>query len=375
MVYLDNAATTPVSKAVVDAMSTVLLETHGNPSSIHQFGRKAKIQVENVRKKIAKLLRCQPGEIFFTAGGTEADNLAIFTSVRDLGVKRIITSKLEHHAVLNPIEFLEKQGLVKVEYVDLTSSGEVILDSLHQLLPSEEKTLVSLMYANNEIGNLLEVKKIANLCKEYGTLFHSDMVQAFGHYEINLEEIPVDFMASSAHKYHGPKGVGFCFIRGGLKLSSWLHGGGQERNMRAGTENVHSIVGMGVAIDEAYENLEADRKYIEGLKSHFIQRMKVLSSTIGFNGLSADMDKSLYTVVSLRLPKNAKTEMLLFQLDMAGFAVSGGSACNSGSQKASHVIEALRGEEEQMVVRVSFSKFNTIEEVDAFVDSLQKLIS
>lgn len=375
MVYLDNAATTPVSKAVVDAMSTVLLETHGNPSSIHQFGRKAKIQVENVRKKIAKRLRCQPGEIFFTAGGTEADNLAIFTSVRDLGVKRIITSKIEHHAVLNPIEFLEKQGSVKVDYVDLTSTGEVVLDSLHQLLHSEEKTLVSLMYANNEVGNLLEVKKIAHLCKEYNALFHSDMVQAFGHYDINLQEIPVDFMASSAHKYHGPKGVGFCFIRGGLKLSSWLHGGGQERNMRAGTENVHSIVGMGVAIDEAYENLETDKEYIENLKAHFIQKIGDVSSSIGFNGLSADMGKSLYTVVSLKLPKNPKTEMVLFQLDMAGFAVSGGSACNSGSQKASHVIEALRGEEEQMVVRVSFSKFNTLEEVDSMVESLKKIIS
>lgn len=374
MVYLDNAATTPVSKDVVNAMSTVLLETHGNPSSIHQFGRKAKIQVENVRKKIAKNLRCQPGEIFFTAGGTEADNLAIQTSVRDLGVTRIITSKIEHHAVLNPIEFLEKQGKITVEYVDLTSSGEVVLDSLHQLLHSEEKTLVSLMYANNEIGNLLDIKKIANLCKEYNALFHSDMVQAFGHYNINLEEVPVDFMASSAHKYHGPKGVGFCFIRGGLKLSPWLHGGGQERNMRAGTENVHSIVGMGVAIDQAYDNLDTDRKYIESLKSYFVKEVSELSAEIGFNGLSADIDKSLFTVVSLKLPKNSKTEMILFQLDMAGFAVSGGSACNSGSQKASHVIEALRGEEEQIVVRVSFSKYNSKEEVDSLLETLKRLI-
>ncbi len=374
MVYLDNAATTPVSKDVVNAMSTVLLETHGNPSSIHQFGRKAKIQVENVRKKIAKNLRCQPGEIFFTAGGTEADNLAIQTSVRDLGVTRIITSKIEHHAVLNPIEFLEKQGKITVEYVDLTSSGEVVLDSLHQFLHSDEKTLVSLMYANNEIGNLLDIKKIANLCKEYNALFHSDMVQAFGHYNINLEEVPLDFMASSAHKYHGPKGVGFCFIRGGLKLSPWLHGGGQERNMRAGTENVHSIVGMGVAIDQAYDNLDTDRKYIESLKSHFLKEVSELSAEIGFNGLSADIDKSLFTVVSLKIPKNSKTEMILFQLDMAGFAVSGGSACNSGSQKASHVIEALRGEEEQMVVRVSFSKYNTKEEVDSLLETLKRLI-
>ncbi len=374
MVYLDNAATTQVSTTVVEKMNEVLLQVPGNPSSTHAAGRKAKILIESCRKDIAKILNCQPGEIFFTAGGTEADNMAIMTAVRDLGLKRIITSSIEHHAVLHPVEFLEEKGEVRVDYVNLDAKGNVDVDHLSTLLDEDIPTLVSLMFANNEIGNILPVKEVADLVKEKGAYFHSDMVQGFGHYAIDLQEIKVDFAATSAHKYHGPKGVGFCFIRGGVAVNSLIHGGGQERNLRAGTENVHSIVGMHYAIAEAYDNLESDKAYILGLKKHLISKIQESGLPIGFNGESGDLENSLYTVVNLKLPQNDYTGMILFQLDMEGFAVSGGSACNSGAATGSHVVEAVKGGEEQVSLRVSLCKFNSTEDLDGFVASLKALL-
>jgi len=375
LVYLDNAATTPVSATAISAMTEVLEDIYGNPSSSHSTGRKAKILVESTRKLIAQKLNCQPGEIFFTAGGSEADNMAILNSVRDLGIRRIITSPIEHHAVLHPIKFLEDQSGVEVNYVKVNKGGEIDLEDLSQLLDNEKLTLVSLMYANNEIGNLLPIQEVAEMCIEKKAFFHSDMVQAFGHYPIDLAQLPIHFLASSAHKYHGPKGVGFCFIRGGIGVKPLLHGGGQERNLRAGTENVHSIAGMQAAIEEAYSNLESDRAHIESLKKHLIQKIESYPFPIGFNGLSFDLERSLYTVLNLSLPKNPNTEMILFQLDMEGFAVSGGSACNSGAVKGSHVIDVLRGENEQVALRVSFSKNNTIQEVDEFAEALFAILS
>ncbi|GAB5556179.1 MAG: cysteine desulfurase family protein [Schleiferiaceae bacterium] len=375
MVYLDNAATTQVSTTVVERINEVLLEAPGNPSSTHAAGRKAKILIEACRKDIAKILNCQPGEIFFTAGGTEADNMAIMTAVRDLGLKRIITSSIEHHAVLHPVEFLEEKGEVKVDYVQLDAKGNVDIDHLSSLLDEDIPTLVSLMFANNEIGNILPVKEVADLVKEKGAYFHSDMVQGFGHYAIDLQEVKVDFAATSAHKYHGPKGVGFCFIRGGVAVNSLIHGGGQERNLRAGTENVHSIVGMHQAITEAYESLAKDKAFILDLKKHLISKIEASGLPIGFNGESGNLDSSLYTVVNLKLPQNDFTGMILFQLDMEGFCVSGGSACNSGASKGSHVIEAVKGGEDQVALRVSLCKYNSREELDDFVACLEKILA
>ncbi|MDX5325521.1 MAG: cysteine desulfurase [Bacteroidota bacterium] len=375
-VYLDNAATTPLAPEVRESMLEAL-ETFGNPSSTHGFGRHAKILVEQARKSIANTLHCQPGEIFFTSGGTEADNLAIQSSVRDLGVRTIITSPLEHHAVLYPIEQLEREGRVQMKMVRNDERGVIDLDHLVQLIrESEAPVLVSLMHGNNEIGNLLDLDQVASICKENQAFFHSDTVQTFGHYEIDLSKAKVDFMTCAAHKFHGPKGIGFLFIRGGIKLKPQIWGGGQERNMRAGTENLIGIAGLRSAMETSYSNLPGDKEKVLELKRYAIDQLLGALPDIGFNGLSGDLDKSLYTVINLKFPKNNKTEMLLFMLDIDGIAVSGGSACNSGSTKGSHVIEAMRQPEDQdsVSLRVSLSRYNTKEDIDRLVTSLKKII-
>ncbi|MDX5404010.1 MAG: cysteine desulfurase [Bacteroidota bacterium] len=375
-VYLDNAATTPLAPEVRESMLEAL-ETFGNPSSTHGFGRHAKILVEQARKSIANTLHCQPGEIFFTSGGTEADNLAIQSSVRDLGVRTIITSPLEHHAVLYPIEQLEREGRVQMKMVRNDERGVIDLDHLVQLIrESEAPVLVSLMHGNNEIGNLLDLDQVASICKENQAFFHSDTVQTFGHYEIDLSKAKVDFMTCAAHKFHGPKGIGFLFIRGGIKLKPQIWGGGQERNMRAGTENLIGIAGLRSAMETSYSNLPRDKEKVLELKRYAIDQFLGALPDLGFNGLSGDLDKSLYTVINLKFPKNNKTEMLLFMLDIDGIAVSGGSACNSGSTKGSHVIEAMRQPEDQdsVSLRVSLSRYNTKEDIDRLVTSLKKII-
>lgn len=374
-VYFDNAATTPLHPEVIKYISNLMTEHFGNPSSSHQFGRHAKNMVESARKTIAKHLNCLPNEIIFTAGGSEADNLILQNTVENLGVKRIITSTIEHHAVLHKITDLQNRFNIVVDYVSLNADGSVNLSHLKELLENNtNKTLVSLMYINNEIANLLPIKEVSLLCKKYEAYFHSDTVQAVAHYKIDLQDIPLDFMAASAHKFHGPKGVGFAFIRKNIAIKPLLIGGAQEHGARAGTENTHSIAGMGLAFDLAMQDLDTDIKYVKSLKKYFIEGLKKLDSDISFNGLSADLDKSSYVTISVRFPK--EIPMLLFKLDLKGIAASGGSACQSGSDKGSHVLQAIlsNSDAKKTSVRFSFSKFNTLEEVDYVLSVLRELV-
>ncbi|TDQ27739.1 cysteine desulfurase family protein [Tenacibaculum caenipelagi] len=372
-VYLDNAATTPMLPEVIDVIQQSMQTNFGNPSSIHQYGRKAKAAVETARKNIAKHFNVTASEIIFTAGGTEADNLILYNAVLNLGVKRIITSQIEHHAVLNTVQFLEKTYEIQVDYVEVNQNGQVDLNSLEALLEkSEEKTLVSLMYVNNEIGNLLPIEKVSGLCQQYQAYFHSDTVQAIGHYTIDLQKIPIDFIVASAHKFHGPKGVGFAYFKKGVGIQPILHGGEQEKGARSSTENVHSIIGMEKALAIAYENLDEDTIYITGLKKYFVEKLKELIPDIQFNGESDE--KTSYTILNVRFP--VENKMLLFNLDLQGVAVSGGSACQSGSSKGSHVLSTfLKGAvAEKTSVRFSFSKLNSKSEIDFVFQQLKKVL-
>lgn len=373
-VYLDNAATTPLHPEVIKQVHNLMTEHFGNPSSTHQYGRHAKNLVETARKNIAKNLNCLPTEIIFTAGGSEADNLILHNAVNNLGVKRIITSAIEHHAVLHMLEALKAETDLEVVYVALDKDGNVNLKDLEELLKDDIKTLVSLMYINNEIANLLPIKKVALLCKKYNVYFHSDTVQAIGHYKIDLQAIPVDFIAASAHKFHGPKGVGFAFVRKNIAIKPLLIGGAQEHGTRAGTENTHSIAGMGLAFDLAIADLDTDTKHVKLLKKRLIDGLLKIDAKITFNGLSADLERSSYVTLSVRFPKTIP--MLLFKLDLKGIAASGGSACQSGSNKGSHVLQAVLAEKEaqKTSIRFSFSKFNTVEEVDYTLSVLKELV-
>jgi len=375
-VYLDNAATTPIDKEVIETITKVMMDVYGNPSSSHQFGRKAKVVVEEARKSIAKHFKVTAGEVVFTAGGSEADNLILRSAVVNLGVERIIISKIEHHAVLHTVQALEKEFGIAVDYVDLDDKGRVNYEHLAELLQATKaKTLVSLMFINNELGNLLNIQKVSVLCKENSTLFHSDAVQGIGYYLIDLQQTPIDFMAASAHKFHGPKGVGFAIIKKGIGIKPMLIGGEQERGARAGTENVHNIAGMHKALDIAIDNLTTDRKYITELKNYFIEGLKTLVPNIVFNGCSDDLEESTYKIVNARFPK--EIPMLLFNLDLKGIAASGGSACQSGSNKGSHVLNAILPEKEaqKTSVRFSFSKYNTKEDIDYTLEVIKELIN
>lgn len=373
-VYFDNAATTPMRDEVIDAISDCMKTTYGNPSSTHSFGRKAKSLVENARKSIAKELQVSAAEIIFTSGGTEADNLIIQGAVNDLGVKHIITTRIEHHAVLNAVEYVEATHGVKVSYLELDENGSPSLQQLTVLLSkSTEKTLVSLMHINNEIGNILDIQKVAELCQQNKALFHSDTVQSVGHYKMNLSELPVDFLAVAAHKFHGPKGVGFAFIRKGHRLKALIHGGAQERGHRAGTENVHNIVGMQKAFELAYAKMEHEVSYIKELKRYFIQQAIEHIPGVLFNGLSSDMDKSTYTLVNMSVPVSIeKAALMLFQLDLKGIACSKGSACQSGSDQGSFVLNAIYDQERLQYpgLRFSFSHYNTKAEIDYVISTL-----
>lgn len=374
-IYLDNAATTQIDEEVLSLMLTSMQENFGNPSSTHQFGRKAKAAVETARKNIAQHFNVSATEIVFTAGGTEADNLILNNAVLNLGVQRIITSKIEHHAVLHTCEFLEKTQKITLDFVNVDEFGNIDLDHLEDLLStSGVKTLVSLMHINNEIGNILNVNEISAICKKYNALFHSDTVQVIGHYKLDLKETPIDFIVASAHKFHGPKGVGFAYFKKGFGILPMFFGGDQERGARSSTENVHSILGMEKALSIAMNHLEKDRNYIESLKLYFITELKNLSDKIEFNGLSSNLDTSSYTILNLRFP--VTNDMLLFSLDMAGIAVSGGSACQSGSNKGSHVLAEILNENDadKTSVRFSFSKFTTKEEIDFTIDKIKELI-
>ncbi len=377
-IYFDSAATTQMRDEVVKTMSLNMQDCYGNPSSTHAFGRQAKAKIEACRKDIAKKLKVSSSEIIFTSGGTEADNMVLKCAVFDLGVKRIITSKIEHHAVLNTVQFLEKQTDLIVEYVNLNSNGEIDLSHLQSLLAeNENKTLVSLMHINNEIGNILDLKTVSDLCHKHQALLHSDTVQSVGHFEIDLESCPLDFLAVSAHKFHGPKGVGFAYINKKNKLASLIQGGEQERGHRGGTENVAGITGLHTAFNLAYENLDKESEYIKNLKQYFIESLEDEIEGIVFNGLSKDLEKSTYTVINFSLPiSEANAGMLLFQLDLKGIACSQGSACQSGSQQGSFVLNEIYGSEKAKSpsLRFSLSHFNTKEEIDYTVKVLSEFV-
>ncbi len=374
-IYLDNAATTPIDNEVIDTITEVMRAVYGNPSSTHQFGRKAKALVEEARKSIAKHFKSTAGEVVFTAGGSEADNLILRNAIVNLGVNRIVISNIEHHAVLHTVQALEKEFAITVDYVDVDEKGDINYDHLTELLStSDNKTLVSLMYINNELGNLLDIQKVSEICKEHDALFHSDTVQAIGHYLIDLQKTPIDFITASAHKFHGPKGVGFSIIKKGFGIQPILIGGEQERGARAGTENVHNIAGMHKALDIAIANLERDKKYITELKNYFINQLKIIVPQIQFNGCSDDLVKSSYIILNVRFPK--ELPMLLFNLDLKGIAASGGSACQSGSSKGSHVLKAILPEHEaqKTSVRFSFSKYITKEDLDYTLSVIKDLV-
>ena len=377
-IYLDNAATTCVRNEVADKMAEILKSTYGNPSSTHSVGRSSKSILEQCRKRIASHFNIKSSEIVFTSGGTEADNLVLRSAVCDLGVKHIISSKIEHHAVGHTIEALKTSSQLNVSYVHITEHGEVDLKHLEELLKtSSEKTLVSLMHINNEIGTILDLKFVADLCKKYNALFHSDTVQSVGHYHLDLEEIPIDFLAASAHKFHGPKGIGFAFIRSGLGLQPIITGGSQERGCRAGTESLHDIVGLDESLAVAYSHLSNEAQFISDLKSYFIARLESEVPGIKFNGCCKDFDKSTYTLVNVCLPVSAeKAPLFLFQLDLKGIACSKGSACQSGSDKGSHVLTEILSEEDlkKPSIRFSFSSYNTKDELDVVVDTLKNLV-
>jgi len=377
-VYFDNAATTQIRSEVIEAMTSSLINNYGNASSSHSFGRSSKSLIEGIRKDIASYFNVSAGEIVFTSGGTEADNLVLRSAVRDLGVTEIITTKIEHHAILHTIDELIKEYGITIKYVNIDSKGMIDYNHLESLLQSDKKQLVTLMHINNEIGNKLDISRVADLCKSNSALFHSDTVQSVGHYTLDLQEIPIDFLAASAHKFHGPKGVGFCFVRKGQGLKPLIFGGEQERGYRAGTESVHNIVGLGESLRLAYENLEKESTYVKGLKEYFISRISKELPEVAFNGCSGDLEDSTYTLVNMRLPvSEEKSAMLLFQLDLKGIACSKGSACQSGATSSSHVLSQILNEEElkKPSVRFSFGIYNTKEEIDYAVEVLKELIN
>ncbi|TLP80629.1 cysteine desulfurase family protein [Maribacter sp. ACAM166] len=377
-VYLDNAATTQVHSTVISKMQDALTNSYGNPSSTHSFGRTAKTAIESARKTIAKYINAQPSEIIFTSGGTEADNMIIRCAVRDLDVKTIITTKIEHHAVLHTVEELEQNGLIELDYVNLDGFGNPDLTHLEELLQKDDsKKLVSLMHVNNEIGNKIDLEEITLLSKKYGALVHSDTVQSLGHYNWDVKAFPIDFLAAAAHKFHGPKGIGFAFIRKNSGLSCMISGGSQERGLRAGTESFHNIVGLEEAFVHAYKYLEEEQKYVEGIKQYFIDKVNKEIPGAKFNGHSGDMEKSTYTLVNVCLPiSEDKAIMLLFSLDIKGIACSKGSACQSGSDAGSHVLTQILSKEDMKKpsIRFSFSTYTTEKDIDYTIGVLKDII-
>jgi cysteine desulfurase len=372
-VYLDNAATTPLDPEVMESMLVYMREHHGNPSAIHSFGRATRAAVETARRKVAALLNCSPGEIIFTSGGTEADNMAIMGSVRDLGVKHVITSPIEHHAVEYVAHALEHEGKARVHWLRLLPDGQPDMAHLEELLKANPHALVSLMHANNEIGTRIDLQAVGSLCRKYNALFHSDTVQTMGHYRFDLASLPVDFITCAAHKFHGPKGIGFLFMRNSVVLKPMILGGSQERNMRAGTENVYGIVGLGTAMEVAYRELDEHVHHVSGLKQRMKKKLMEAVPGVGFNGDASE--NSLYTVLSVNFPDDGRSEMLIYNLDIEGIACSGGSACSSGSNKGSHVLGHLYPERPGANVRFSFSKFTTQEEVDHTVDVVARVFA
>ncbi|MGB0778217.1 MAG: cysteine desulfurase family protein [Flavobacteriaceae bacterium] len=374
LVYFDNAASTALDPRVIDFMAELMKSNLGNPSSTHKFGRMAKSLVEGARKEIATLIHCESSEIIFTSGGSEADNLILRNAVENIGVQRIISTRIEHAAVINTIKNLEQEHDVTTVYLGVDQNGCIDYTELeNELASSDLKTLVSLMYVNNEIGTILDVEKVGAICENYNALFHTDGVQAVGHIPLDLSKLKIDFLAASAHKFHGPKGVGFAYFKKGYGVKSMLHGGGQEKGARAGTENVHSIAGMAKALSFAQETMDSDRLYIQEIKDYLISELHKFMPEITFNANSDNCAHSAYHILSVQLPGNSP--MLLFSLDLNGVAVSGGSACQSGSNKGSHVLTEILNDDEQnnTSIRISLSKENTKADVDRLIDVLKSL--
>jgi cysteine desulfurase len=371
--YLDNAATTPLDNEVLESMMPYLTRNFGNPSSIHSLGRETRTAIEKARKTIASLLNTSPSEIFFTSGGTESDNMAIRCSLQNIKTKHIISSPVEHHAVLHCLEMLEKKGEARVSFTALDERGNLIPESLEDLLKNYPGSLVSLMHANNEIGNLNDLNAIGELCEKYDALLHSDTVQTVGHYRYDLQKLKVHFITGSAHKFHGPKGAGFLYVNNSQKLSPLIFGGAQERNMRGGTENLYAIVGMAKALEIAYQTMDEDRKHIEALKFNMIEKLKEKFNDIKFNGNCLDRENSLYSVLNVSLPPSHLNDMLLFKLDIHKIYASGGSACSSGTDIGSHVLKAIKADPQRGHIRFSFSKYNTMEEINYTVEKLGEI--
>lgn len=372
-VYFDNAATTPLAPEVLEAMLPFMKEHFGNPSSIHTHGRRTKSALEKARKKVAELLNTSPSEIFFTSGGTEADNFAITRSIDTFGLTHAITSPLEHHAVLHTMEHLEKMGKIKLSLLNVDEKGNLDYGQLEDLLKNNPRSLVSIMHGNNEIGNLSDMERIGALCKEHNALYHSDTVQTMGHYVHDLQKLKVDFLVGSAHKFHGPKGIGFLYVNADSKIKPMIHGGAQERNMRGGTENLYGIIGLATALELAYQEMAEHQATIEKLKARMIEQLKQKISGVDFNGESANLEKSLYTVLNVCLPPNDGADMLVFNLDINQISASAGSACSSGSDVGSHVLRALNRPKDRGAVRFSFSRYNTAAEVDYVVEKLAEM--
>ena len=374
-IFLDNAATTRLDPEVLEAMLPLLTEHYGNPSSIHGHGRVARTFLEKSRKRVAEILHASPSEIFFTSGGTEADNTAILCSIETFGLTHAITSPLEHHAVLHTLEHLQKLGKIKLSLVQNDPKGHIDLANLETLLRTNPRSIVSLMHGNNEIGNLIDLHAVGDLCAQYNAIFHSDTVQTMGHFVHDTQRLKTHFLVGSAHKFHGPKGVGFLYMKGGTKINPFMHGGAQERNMRGGTENISGIVGLTKSLEISYRDMAAHTQHIRGLKSQMIAQLTDRIEGVRFNGDSANVEGSLYTVLNVSLPPSDLNDMLLFNLDIAKISASGGSACSSGTNIGSHVLNALNVDSERANVRFSFGKYNTAAEIDYTVHTLAEMFS
>ena len=371
-VYLDNAATTPIDKEVLEEMVEVMEHHYGNPSSIHVHGREVRTLIEKARKTIAGLLHASPSEFFFTSGGTEADNMAIRCGIVDLEIKHAITSAIEHHAVLHTLQALEATGTIKLSFVNVDIKGNVDTEHLEELLRTNDRSFVSLMHGNNEIGTLLDIEGIGNICEKYNAIFHCDTIQTLGYYPLDLSKLKVHFLVGAAHKLHGPKGVGFLFIHHTIKIKPLIYGGSQERNMRGGTENVYGIVGLAKALQLAYEDMDNRRQYIQELKSYMIEKLSFHVPGVDFNG-EADFNKSLCKILNVSFPEMDMGDMLLFNLDIAGISASGGSACSSGTNIGSHVLTELKSNPRRPAVRFSFSKLNTKDEIDYVIEKIKEV--
>ena len=374
-VYLDNAATTQIAPEVIDYMSELMKSDYANPSSIHHGGRKSRIIIENARKKVSSFLNTSPGNIFFTSGGTEADNMAIRCGILDNNISHAITSSISHKAVIYPLEELRDKNKITLNYIKFDNNGKIDLAHLEELLKNSPRTFVSIMHANNEIGTIQPINEIGELCQKYNAIFHCDTVQTMAHYPIDLQKINVDFITGSAHKFHGPKGVGFIYISDNINIKPFISGGSQERNMRAGTENVHAIAGLAKAMELSFLNMDKDKDYISELKKYMIDQLKLNVNDIEFNANCIDFDSSLFKILSVSFPKISESEMLLFNLDIHGISCSGGSACSAGNMSGSHVLDEICKDSNRTGVRFSFSRYNTKEEIDYTIEKIKEIFS